>query len=121
MGDEVETLTDLFPSEPRAVCIGIKPAPMSVAAGHDYRGREGQRFFSRLRQAGILSSVPEGFEDDGAFADGIGFTDVVKRPTARADELTTAEKRYGTKLLAEKLKRIGAPALIFSFNAATVE
>ncbi len=34
MGTEVETLADLLPELPRAVCIGINPAPPSVAAGH---------------------------------------------------------------------------------------
>jgi hypothetical protein len=33
-------------------------------------------------------------------AAGIGFADVVKRPTPRADLLTNAEKRHGVGLLA---------------------
>jgi hypothetical protein len=31
MGFEVETLADLLPAHPRAVCVGINPAPTSVA------------------------------------------------------------------------------------------
>ena len=121
MGEEVETLADLFGPEPRAICVGINPAPTSVAAGHYYQGRQGQRFFARLHQAGVLGSVTEGFEDDAALVSGIGFTDVVKRPTAKADLLTATEKRYGSMLLAEKLVKIGPPVLIFPFKAAAVE
>jgi hypothetical protein len=66
----------------------INPAPTSVQAGHYYQGNLGQRFFARLRQARLLEYVEDGYEDDAAFASGIGFTDVVKRPTARADEVS---------------------------------
>jgi G:T/U-mismatch repair DNA glycosylase len=34
MGVEVETLEDLFAEGLRAVCVGINPAPVSVATGH---------------------------------------------------------------------------------------
>lgn len=121
MGTEVETLADLFPHTPRAVCVGINPAPGSVAAGHYYQGRQGLRFFARLRQASALSSVYNGFEGDAALESGIGFTDVVKRPTANADLLTAAERRHGAELLADKLRDVRAPVLIFPFKAAAVE
>lgn len=120
MGHEVETLADLFPSHPRAICVGINPAPSSVAVGHYFQGRQGRRFFERLRQAGVLRPLTEAYEDDAAVAEGFGFTDVVKRATPTADELTDDEKRYGAALAA-KLERIRSPALIFSFKAAAVE
>ena len=121
MGEQIETLADLFPAEPRAVCVGINPAPRSVEAGHYYQGRQGQRFFARVQQARLLDPVSDGFEDDAAVAAGIGFTDVVKRPTPRADLLTSAEKRHGVELLAEKLESLRAPTIIFPFKAAAVE
>ncbi len=120
MGERIETLADLFPPTPRAICVGINPAPRSVTAGHYYQGRQGQRFFARLCQAGVLAATGEGFEDDAAVAAGIGFTDVVKRPTPSADLLTTPEKRYGVRVLAEKLERLGPTVLIFPFKAAAV-
>jgi TDG/mug DNA glycosylase family protein len=120
MGTEVETLADLFPAHPRAVCVGINPAPTSVAVGHYYQGRQGQRFFARLVQAGVLQPVSDGFEDDAAVAAGIGFTDVVKRPTARADEVSPDEVRRGRELLERKLSRTGARVLIFPFKTAAV-
>ena len=37
MGTTVETLADLMPASPRAVIVGVNPAPSSVAAGHYYQ------------------------------------------------------------------------------------
>jgi hypothetical protein len=84
MGVEVATLEDLLAEGLRAVCVGINPAPVSVAAGHYYQGRAGQRLFSRLRDAGVIPVGGGGYEDDAAFAAGVGFTDIVKRPTPSA-------------------------------------
>lgn len=120
MGTDVETLADLFPSPVQAVCVGINPAPPSVAAGHYFQGRQGQRFYARLRQAGIIGDCPAGAEDDAAFAAGIGFTDVVKRPTARAHEVFPEEMRHGVDLLRAKLEQVSPPLLVFPFKQAAV-
>ena len=115
MGDEIETLDDLLRPGLLAVCIGINPAPPSVAAGHYYQGRLGQRFFDRLRSAGVIPEDP-GWEDDVAFANGIGFTDVVKRPTASARELSRRELEHGEARLREKLERLRPERVIFTFK-----
>jgi TDG/mug DNA glycosylase family protein len=39
MGSRVETLADLIPTDPRVLCVGINPAPISVAAGHYFGTR----------------------------------------------------------------------------------
>jgi TDG/mug DNA glycosylase family protein len=91
-----------------------------VAVGHYYQGLQGRRFFARLIQARFIQPVRDGFEDDAAVAAGIGFTDVVKRPTARAGQVRPDELRHGCELLERKLSRVGGPPLIFSFKAAAV-
>ena len=115
LGRPVETLEDLLRPGLRAVCIDINPSPVSVAAGHYYQGKAGQRCFSRLRSAGALGSG-EGFEDDLAFAAGIGFTDIDKRPTARASEVSAEEFRHGKQALAEKLALFRPALAIFTFK-----
>ena len=120
MGEDIETLADLFPVPARIVCVGINPAPTSVAVGHYHQGRQGQRFFARLAQAGVLRFAGEGFEDDAAVAAGSGFTDVVIRPTGRTDEVTAAELRHGRQVLEDKLGALDEPALVFSFKQAAV-
>ena len=117
MGESVETLADLLRPGLRAVCVGINPAPSSVAAGHYYQGSLGQGFFRRLRLAGILSPR-SGWEDDLAFENGVGFTDIVKRPTGSAKEIRLEEFQYGRPLLASKLEPLGASLIIFTFKAA---
>jgi TDG/mug DNA glycosylase family protein len=115
LGEELETLEDLLRPDLRAVCVGINPAPPSVAAGHYYQGRLGQHFFERLRRVGLLPSET-GWEDDLAFANGVGFTDIVKRPTASASEVRAEEFAYGKALLIEKLDAARPKLVIFSFK-----
>jgi double-stranded uracil-DNA glycosylase len=120
-GEEVETLADLLRPGLRAVCIGINPSPVSVAAGHYYQGQIGRRFWRRLQEAGALEEVGSGHEDDAAFLSGIGFTDIVKRPTPRADAISAADLAYGGKLLEARLRRYKPALLIFTFKkTATV-
>jgi double-stranded uracil-DNA glycosylase len=114
-GSQVETLEDLLRPGLRAVCVGINPAPTSVTAGHYYQGRLGQSFFSRLRSAGILPHS-SGWEDDAAFAAGIGFTDIVKRPTRSASELTPEEFRLGQETLLSKLEKVQTELVLFTFK-----
>jgi TDG/mug DNA glycosylase family protein len=116
MGEPVETLEDLLRPGLRAVCVGINPSRVSVAAGHYYQGRAGQRFFARLRLAGVLSHSPKGREDDIAFANGIGFTDIVKRPTASANELRAEEYAHGREALLAKLVRYKPEFVIFTYK-----
>lgn len=116
MGTAIETLADLLRPGLAAVCVGINPSPVSVAAGHYYQGRAGQRYFARLRDVGLLRDTPDAFEDDAAFAAGIGFTDIVKRPTPTADDLLPVEFDHGRDLLAAKLDAAGTKLVIFTFK-----
>ena len=116
IGEEVETLEDLLREGLRGVCVGINPSPVSVEAGHYYQGRAGQRFFARLCEAGVIPASSGGFEDDVAFAEGIGFTDIVKRPTPRAKDVLPAEFAHGRALLQAKLEEYRPELLIFTFK-----
>jgi len=118
MGDRVQTLEDLLQPGLRAVCVGINPSPMSVEAGHYYQGILGQRFFGRLRYVGLLSEDSDGFEDDAAFASGVGFTDIVKRPTPNATAVSAAEFEHGQHVLEAKLEAHPPEFVIFTFKKA---
>lgn len=118
MGEQAETLADLLRPGLRAVVVGINPSPVSVAAGHYYQGQLGQRFYRRLHDAGVIDLSAGGFEDDVAFATGIGFTDVVKRPTSRAAGLRAGELEHGRKLLETKLTALAVPKVLFTFKAS---
>ncbi len=90
--------------------IGINPSLYSVSQGH-YFARKTNRFWpalsrsvlsARARQAlGVDQLLP--VHDAALLGHGIGFTDVVKRPTARADELDPAEFADAARDLVTKL------------------
>lgn len=117
LGSTVTTLADLLRPGLKAVTVGINPAPVSVAAGHYYQGSAGQTFYRRLRVVGVLPPGG-GFEDDRAFAAGIGFTDVVKRPTGNANQVSPHELVVGRRLLEDKLRALEVPLVIFTFKKA---
>lgn len=105
------TLPDLLRDGLDVVFVGINPSLYSVAAGH-YFARKTNRFWpcfsrsvlsGRAREAlGIERLEPQ--HDRSLLDHGFGFTDAVKRPTARAAELTPAEFAAGAELLVAKLE-----------------
>ena len=121
MGESIETLEDLLRPGLDAVCVGINPTPTSVAAGHYYQGGAGRRVLARVRDASVIPAVAadeKQFDDDAAFAAGVGFTDVVKRPTSNARQLRRVEFDYGRRLLAEKLETVKPKVVIVTFREA---
>jgi TDG/mug DNA glycosylase family protein len=104
------SLPDLLRSELDLVFIGINPSLYSVAHGH-YFARKTNRFWPAFSRS--LLSQParhalgverlEPVHDAIMLNYGIGFTDVVKRPTARADEPGPGEFAAGAAELAQKL------------------
>ena len=62
--------------------------------------------------------APKGSEDDTAFEEGVGFTDVVKRPTASAKELSPAEFAHGRELMVAKLEAVRPRFVLFTYKRA---
>lgn len=106
-----DTLPDLLTAGLDVVFVGINPSVYSAERGR-YFARPGNKFwpsFSRStlsararRGLGVESLGPE--HDRLLQRYGIGFTDVVKRPTPSAAELGRAELRAGVADLLEKLR-----------------
>jgi double-stranded uracil-DNA glycosylase len=57
-----------------------------------------------------------GWQDDEAFAAGVGFTDIVKRPTEKASEIRPEEYQHGQPLLEAKLEKFRPQLIIFTFK-----
>ena len=70
----------------------------------------------RLRDVGVLPEAARGQEDDAAFAAAIGFTDIVKRPTASASELRAEDYAQGRELLLSKLAEHRPGLVIFTYK-----
>jgi TDG/mug DNA glycosylase family protein len=118
-GKQIETLKELLRPGLRFVVVGLNPACRSVAAGHYYQGRLGQLFFKRLQRYGITGSLPGGNEDQAAYEQGVGFADLVRRPTPRATDLDEREIREAVTGLIERLSETrDQPPLLFVFKAA---
>jgi TDG/mug DNA glycosylase family protein len=118
MGEEVLTLEDLLRPRLRALCVGINPSGVSVGRGHYYQGQQGQRFLGRLRDVGLIPAAAKGTEGDVAFAADVGFTDIIKRPTGRADELRNEEFEHGKEALVKKIKRFEPGLVVFAYKDA---
>jgi TDG/mug DNA glycosylase family protein len=108
MGASKEELLDFV--------LSLDPAQIQQQTEREQVEAIGRRFWQRLQQVGVIEASHTGREDDAAFLAGIGFTDIVKRPTARADAISSAEFEHGRELLAEKLRRHRPTLLIFTFK-----
>lgn len=111
------SIPDLMPADPRLVFVGINPGLWTAATGVPF-ARPGNRFYPALVAAGIIPRMPR-LDDDGMIeADrhmlldaGIGISSLVRRATARADELDRAELREGAERLARDVADWQAPVV----------
>ncbi|MBV8564647.1 MAG: hypothetical protein JO273_04225 [Methylobacteriaceae bacterium] len=62
-GQDVRTLRELLRPGLKAVFVGINPSRVSVDAGHYYQGKLGRRFWDRLQQYRITTTLPKRGED----------------------------------------------------------
>lgn len=117
LGEDILTLADVWPEHPRAMIVGLNPAPKSVEAGHYYQGRAGQRQLMRLVEAGAIGVSEGSHFEASALKAGIGFTDLVKRATRSERDLTAAsELAHGKRELEAELTRRRIPLVICVFR-----
>lgn len=118
MGAPVLTLADLWPSESaRAMIVGLNPAPKSVDAGHYYQGKAGQTQLNRLVGAGLFAAPVESrFFEQRALAAGVGFADLVRRPTSGEDGVSSRELEHGRDDLTRKLRERAVPLVVCVFR-----
>ncbi|MEO6772427.1 MAG: G/U mismatch-specific DNA glycosylase [Kofleriaceae bacterium] len=83
---------------------GINPGLYSAAVGHHF-ARPGNRFWPALFAAGFTPRLFTGFDDRELLGLGCGLTNLVKRSSARADEVTRDELRAGARSLRKRLAR----------------
>ena len=109
------TLPDALAEGLRAIAVGINPSLPSVRAGF-YFANPRNRFWPALNASRIVGAplVP------GAPAVrvlvqryGIGFTDIVKRPTAGSAELRPSEFRAGAERLVSIVNQLSPDVLWF--------
>lgn len=97
----MEGIPDVLPGPgaPFAVLFcGINPGLVSAATGHHF-ARPGNRFWPVLHRAGFTPRQLRPAEQGELAGLGLGVTNLVARPSARADELTRAELVAGGERL----------------------
>jgi TDG/mug DNA glycosylase family protein len=98
------TVPDLIGPTTTLLFVGINPG-LWTAAAQAHFARPGNRFYPALFQAGIVDRLidPSGGYDDAdrsyLLRRGLGITNLVARPTARADELSRSELAVGAERL----------------------
>lgn len=118
---------DLLGPDLRLLFVGINPG-LWTAATQTHFAHPGNRFYPALFRAGIILdpiSPSDGMSDadrESVRSRGIGITNLVRRATVRADELTKDELVAGgarlERLVAERSPRVVAIAGITAYRSA---
>ena len=98
------------------VFVGINPGLYSARIGHCFATPR-NRFWQAFNIAHLVEGDFGPEQDHLLLKHGIGFTDLVKRPTRNAAELTAQDFRQGAPLLKEKLLHY-QPSVV-SFHGVT--
>ena len=83
--DELITLPDHLEAALDIVFVGLNPSLYSVEVGH-YFANPRNRFWPAMNRSGLVDRELSPQDDASLLADGIGFTDVVKRATAMGSD-----------------------------------
>jgi len=111
-----KTLPDYLDSGLSLVFVGINPGLYSAKTGH-YFATPRNRFWQAFNLAHLVEGDFGPEQDHLLLRHGIGFTDLVKRSTSGAAELTAQDFRQGAPLLKEKLLHY-QPGIV-SFHGVT--
>ena len=88
----IESLPDAVGRGLKTLIVGLNPSPYSASSAIPY-GRPGNRFWPAALGAGLVSKDRDPWH--ALSQHGVGFTDLVRRTTRRADEVSIEEFRTG--------------------------
>jgi TDG/mug DNA glycosylase family protein len=98
----MQELDDLIAPGLKVLFCGINPGLVSAETGHHF-ARPGNRFWPALHLAGFTPRQFLPDEQGELLGLGLGITNVVDRPSAKADELSKAEFLAGGEKLVTKV------------------
>ncbi len=100
----MKTLPDYLAHGLDIVFVGINPSIPSAQQGHYYANPR-NRFWRAFNLAGLAPEPLGPATDHRVLEFGIGFTDIVKRPSAGVADLTAQDFRQGAAVLQQKLAK----------------
>jgi len=106
--ERVWSLPDTMGPDMQILICGLNPSPSAADDGIGF-AKPGNRFWPAALQAGIVSRDRDA--DHALQHHGIGMTDLVKRTTPKASELTDDEYRFGLERI-ERLASVFQPGSI---------
>ncbi len=107
-----KAIPDLLRNDLAILFVGINPSLYSAAVGHHF-ARPGNRFWPALHVAKITPRLLRPDEGRELVEIGCGITNLVRRATARADELSTNELVQGGKQLTRKARKYAPRCIAF--------
>ncbi len=113
----MDTLPDYLADGLSVVFVGLNPGLESVRAGH-YFASPRNRFWTAANRAGMFDPPLGAMTDRLALEQGIGFTDVVKRPTSGSSGLRAADYKRWAPVLKRNLLRCSPRIVCFHGNVA---
>ena len=108
----LDTLPDYLKEGLDLVLVGLNPGLSSVRLGH-YFAQPRNRFWPAVTRAGLFDPPLTSETDYLALEQGIGFTDVVKRPSRGASDLRAADFRKWAPVLRAKLEGFAPRTVCF--------
>ena len=112
-GDETGAWEDILRPGLRVVFVGFNPSLPSWRTGH-YYANPGNRFYRLLFESGLTPRLLTPAEDRNLPDFGIGATDLVALPSARADLLPASQFRAGVGPLQTRLLAAAPRAVCFN-------
>ena len=106
------TLPDILVPGLELIFVGINPSIYSAERG-EYFARPSNMFWRCLNQSGLVPERLGPADGQRLLTFGIGLTDIVKRATHDAAELSPAEFATGRLALRKKLQRYAPAAVCF--------
>ena len=100
--EDFATLPDHLARGLDIVLVGLNPSLYSVEVGH-YFANPRNRFWPAFNRSRLVDRPITPDQDSSLLGYGIGFTDVVKRPTAQGSGLKAADYRRWAPVLKTKL------------------
>jgi double-stranded uracil-DNA glycosylase len=112
-----DELPDIIAAGLKVLFCGINPGMTAAATGHHFAGRS-NRFWRVIHLAGFTPNEISSQEDRAILRYGCGVTSVVKRPTARADQLSREEFIAAAAEFEQKIARHAPHFVAFLGKAA---